>query len=146
MNHTASTILLCLHDQKPKSEIAAKAVREMNPQMNITAHQNRLDANTEEVYDYHFFTGLDGVAAALDNTEGSQDTSSTLTSLFHKNDVIVAQFFFPLSVWPRGLPGWTLRPTLQTHVGRRHRGKQGSHSGGGSSHDRIVWAGHQKSN
>lgn len=78
MNHTASSILLCLHDQKPKSEIAAKAVREMNPQMNITAHQNRLDPESEEVYDYHFFMGLDGVAAALDNTEASQGTSSLL--------------------------------------------------------------------
>lgn len=78
VNHTASIILLCLHDQKPKSEIAAKVVREMNPQMNITAHQNRLDPNSEEVYDYRFFMGLDGVAAALDNTEGSQGTSSML--------------------------------------------------------------------
>uniref|UniRef100_A0A4W6CZ22 Ubiquitin-like modifier activating enzyme 7 n=1 Tax=Lates calcarifer TaxID=8187 RepID=A0A4W6CZ22_LATCA len=54
---------------KPKSEIAAKAVREMNPQVNITAHQNRLDADSEGVYGYDFFTGLDGVAAALDNVE-----------------------------------------------------------------------------
>ncbi|XP_010731086.3 ubiquitin-like modifier-activating enzyme 1 [Larimichthys crocea] len=54
---------------KPKSDVAAKAVREMNPQMNITAHQNRLDPGSEEVYDYNFFMGLDGVAAALDNVE-----------------------------------------------------------------------------
>ncbi|XP_041639928.1 ubiquitin-like modifier-activating enzyme 1 [Cheilinus undulatus] len=54
---------------KPKSEVAAKAVKEMNPQMKITAHQNRLDADSEEVYDYNFFMGLDGVAAALDNVE-----------------------------------------------------------------------------
>ncbi|XP_020484654.2 ubiquitin-like modifier-activating enzyme 1 isoform X1 [Labrus bergylta] len=54
---------------KPKSEVAAKAVREMNPQVKITAHQNRLDADSEGVYDYNFFMGLDGVAAALDNLE-----------------------------------------------------------------------------
>lgn len=54
---------------KPKSEVAAKAVKEMNPQMNITAHQNRLDADSEGVYGYDFFMGLDGVAAALDNVE-----------------------------------------------------------------------------
>uniref|UniRef100_A0AAQ4PV49 E1 ubiquitin-activating enzyme n=1 Tax=Gasterosteus aculeatus aculeatus TaxID=481459 RepID=A0AAQ4PV49_GASAC len=54
---------------KPKSDVAAKAVREMNPRMNITAHQNRLDADSEGVYDYNFFMGLDGVAAALDNVE-----------------------------------------------------------------------------
>ncbi|XP_035007429.1 ubiquitin-like modifier-activating enzyme 1 [Hippoglossus stenolepis] len=54
---------------KPKSEVAAKAVREINPQMRITAHQNRLDADSEEVYGYDFFMGLNGVAAALDNVE-----------------------------------------------------------------------------
>eukprot|EP00064_Thunnus_orientalis_P000855 superscaffoldBa00000050_g856 len=54
---------------KPKSEVAAKAVQVMNPQMNITAHQNRLDPDSEQVYDYKFFMGLDGVAAALDNVE-----------------------------------------------------------------------------
>uniref|UniRef100_A0A8C4IID3 E1 ubiquitin-activating enzyme n=1 Tax=Dicentrarchus labrax TaxID=13489 RepID=A0A8C4IID3_DICLA len=54
---------------KPKSEVAAKAVQEMNPQMKITAHQNRLDPDSEAVFDYNFFMGLDGVAAALDNVE-----------------------------------------------------------------------------
>ncbi|XP_036957523.1 ubiquitin-like modifier-activating enzyme 1 [Acanthopagrus latus] len=56
--------------RKPKSEAAAKAVREMNPRMNITAHQNRLGPDSEGLYDYNFFMGLDGVAAALDNVEG----------------------------------------------------------------------------
>ncbi|KAM8757171.1 ubiquitin-like modifier-activating enzyme 1 isoform 2-T2 [Acanthopagrus schlegelii] len=55
---------------KPKSEAAASAVREMNPRMNITAHQNRLGPDSEGLYDYNFFMGLDGVAAALDNVEG----------------------------------------------------------------------------
>ncbi|MEQ2265361.1 hypothetical protein XENORESO_006189 [Xenotaenia resolanae] len=54
---------------KPKSEVAAKAVAEMNPQIKITAHQNRLDPDSEGLYDYSFFMGLDGVAAALDNVE-----------------------------------------------------------------------------
>lgn len=44
----------------------------MNPQINITAHQNRLDPDSEGVYDYSFFMGLDGVAAALDNVEASK--------------------------------------------------------------------------
>ncbi|XP_029286993.1 ubiquitin-like modifier-activating enzyme 1 [Cottoperca gobio] len=54
---------------KPKSDVAAKAVRKMNPGMKITAHQNRLDPDSEGVYDYNFFMGLDGVASALDNVE-----------------------------------------------------------------------------
>uniref|UniRef100_A0A3B4GA87 E1 ubiquitin-activating enzyme n=1 Tax=Pundamilia nyererei TaxID=303518 RepID=A0A3B4GA87_9CICH len=56
------------HD-KPKSKVAARAACDINPQMRITAHQNRLDADSEGVYDYCFFMGLDGVAAALDNVE-----------------------------------------------------------------------------
>lgn len=44
----------------------------MNPAMNITAHQNRLDADSEAVYNSDFFMGLDGVAAALDNVEASE--------------------------------------------------------------------------
>ncbi|XP_034143074.1 ubiquitin-like modifier-activating enzyme 1 isoform X3 [Esox lucius] len=54
---------------RQKSEVAAQAVRAMNPSMNITAHQNCLDPDSEKVYGYHFFMGLDGVAAALDNVE-----------------------------------------------------------------------------
>lgn len=54
---------------KPKSEVAARAVKAMNPQMNIRAHQNCLALETEKVYNYDFFTGLDGAAAALDNVE-----------------------------------------------------------------------------
>lgn len=64
--------------QEPKSEVAAKAVREMNPAMNITAHQNRLDADSEAVYSSDFFLGLDGVAAALDNVEASECSCSVV--------------------------------------------------------------------
>ncbi|KAJ0068755.1 hypothetical protein NL108_010829, partial [Boleophthalmus pectinirostris] len=53
----------------PKSDVAARAAKAMNPQLNITAHQNRLAPESEQVYDYHFFSGLDGAAAALDNVE-----------------------------------------------------------------------------
>ncbi|CAL8337296.1 unnamed protein product [Lota lota] len=54
---------------KMKSSVAAEAVGEMNPRMNITAHQNRLDPDSEGVYDKRFFRDLDGVVAALDNVE-----------------------------------------------------------------------------
>ncbi|CAL8381639.1 unnamed protein product [Boreogadus saida] len=54
---------------KMKSSVAAEALREMNPSVNITAHQNRLDPESERVYDRSFFRGLDGVVAALDNVE-----------------------------------------------------------------------------
>lgn len=50
----------------------------MNPAMNITAHQNRLDADSEAVYNRDFFMGLDGVAAALDNVEASECSRSVV--------------------------------------------------------------------
>ncbi|KAK0135917.1 Ubiquitin-like modifier-activating enzyme 1 [Merluccius polli] len=54
---------------RQKSTVAAQAVREMNPHVNITAHQNRLDPDSERIYDGRFFRALDGVVAALDNVE-----------------------------------------------------------------------------
>ncbi|KAI7807986.1 ubiquitin-like modifier-activating enzyme 1 [Triplophysa rosa] len=52
-----------------KSEAAAESFRKMNPYMNITAHQNRVAPETEQVYTYSFYSQLDGVAAALDNVD-----------------------------------------------------------------------------
>ncbi|XP_051754131.1 ubiquitin-like modifier-activating enzyme 1 isoform X2 [Ctenopharyngodon idella] len=52
-----------------KSEVAAESVKEMNPYMNIISHQNRVCAETEEVYTHLFYSHLDGVAAALDNVD-----------------------------------------------------------------------------
>ncbi|XP_061113280.1 ubiquitin-like modifier-activating enzyme 1 [Conger conger] len=52
-----------------KSEVAARATVGINPSMRITAHQNRVDPDSEVVYGHGFFSDLDGVAAALDNVE-----------------------------------------------------------------------------
>lgn len=52
-----------------KSEAAAESVRNMNPYMNIIAHQNRVAPETEQVYTHSFYGQLDGVAAALDNVD-----------------------------------------------------------------------------
>jgi len=58
------------HDvQQMKSAVAAKAVKVMNPNMNIVAHQNRVGAETEKIYNDDFFESLDGVANALDNVD-----------------------------------------------------------------------------
>ncbi|KAH1011803.1 hypothetical protein HUJ04_001094 [Dendroctonus ponderosae] len=71
------------HDvQKAKADIAAKpcwgidakasalkAIKNMNPQVNIVAHQNRVGPETENVYDDEFFEKLDAVANALDNVD-----------------------------------------------------------------------------
>ncbi|CAH2317122.1 ubiquitin-like modifier-activating enzyme 1 [Pelobates cultripes] len=54
---------------KMKSETAAAAVRQMNPNLNVIGHQNRVGTETEKVYDDDFFEALDGVANALDNVD-----------------------------------------------------------------------------
>lgn len=54
---------------KMKSETAAAAVKQMNPSVRITGHQNRVGPDTEKVYDDDFFECLDGVANALDNVD-----------------------------------------------------------------------------
>ena len=41
----------------------------MNPEVNVTPHENRVGADTENTYDDTFFHNLDGVANALDNVD-----------------------------------------------------------------------------
>ncbi|XP_012275045.1 ubiquitin-like modifier-activating enzyme 1 [Orussus abietinus] len=55
--------------QRSKSSTAARAVRAMNPGMNVIAHENRVCPETERVYNDEFFEALDGVANALDNVD-----------------------------------------------------------------------------
>ncbi|KAF6091725.1 ubiquitin like modifier activating enzyme 1 [Phyllostomus discolor] len=54
---------------KLKSDTAAAAVRQMNPHIMVTSHQNRVGPDTERIYDDDFFQNLDGVANALDNVD-----------------------------------------------------------------------------
>lgn len=54
-----------------KAEVAGKAVKKMNPDINIEAQQNRVCPETEMVYDDDFFESLHGVANALDNIDAS---------------------------------------------------------------------------
>lgn len=55
--------------QKPKSSTAAAAVKAMNPNVNITAFENRVCPETENFFDDDFFNKLSGVANALDNVD-----------------------------------------------------------------------------
>ncbi|KAL1484722.1 hypothetical protein MTO96_032413 [Rhipicephalus appendiculatus] len=50
-----------------KSTTAAKAVVQMNPELNIVFHEDRVGPHTENIYNDDFFDSLDGVANALDN-------------------------------------------------------------------------------
>ncbi|KAK6175636.1 hypothetical protein SNE40_014049 [Patella caerulea] len=55
--------------QKTKSSTAAAAVKQMNPNVKITAKEDRVGPDTENVYTDSFFETLDGVANALDNVD-----------------------------------------------------------------------------
>lgn len=54
---------------QPKSRTAAKAAKAMNPELNIVHHENRVCAETENIYSEFFFDRIDGVANALDNVD-----------------------------------------------------------------------------
>ena len=52
-----------------KAEVAARAVKAMNPEVNIIAHQNRVGPDSENIYNDEFFEGLTCVTNALDNVD-----------------------------------------------------------------------------
>jgi ubiquitin-activating enzyme E1 len=52
-----------------KSEVAARAVRKFNPDLNIDALSERVAEDTENIFTDEFFHGLSGVANALDNVD-----------------------------------------------------------------------------
>ena len=54
---------------KMKSEAAASAAREMNPSINIEAHQNKIGPESSDIYNDDFYLSLDGVCNALDNVQ-----------------------------------------------------------------------------
>lgn len=58
------------HDvNNSKSRTAAKAIKVMNRDVNITHHENRVGAESEQIYNEDFYDNLDGVANALDNVD-----------------------------------------------------------------------------
>ena len=58
------------HDvQKAKSQTAAAAIKKMNNDINVVAHENRVGPEVENVYDDTFYEKLNGVANALDNID-----------------------------------------------------------------------------
>ncbi|KAH8021669.1 hypothetical protein HPB51_016065 [Rhipicephalus microplus] len=64
-----------------KAGTAAGAVKKMNPDVKIVAHENRVGADTEHVYTDDFFEALDGVANALDNVDTRREIEYPLRQL-----------------------------------------------------------------
>lgn len=55
-----------------KSQVAADAVKTMNPNMNILTYTEPVGEQTENIYNDSFFGQLNGVINALDNIEARQ--------------------------------------------------------------------------
>ncbi|KAL4640255.1 ubiquitin-like modifier-activating enzyme 6 isoform X1 [Arapaima gigas] len=68
------------HIQKPKSTTAATATLEINPQVQIEAHLNKVCPATESIYNDHFYSRLHIVVTALDNVEARRYVDSRSVS------------------------------------------------------------------
>ncbi|KAG7458825.1 hypothetical protein MATL_G00224740 [Megalops atlanticus] len=68
------------HIQKPKSTTAAAATLEINPQLQIDAHLNKVCPATEAIYSDHFYSRLHLVVTALDNVEARRYVDSRSVS------------------------------------------------------------------
>ena len=64
-----------------KSKVAAKAVKAMNPKMNIHAFVEAVLPETEHIYDDSFFEQLSGVVNALDNVKARKFDSNSIQIL-----------------------------------------------------------------
>uniref|UniRef100_A0A3B4VKA4 Ubiquitin-like modifier-activating enzyme 6 n=1 Tax=Seriola dumerili TaxID=41447 RepID=A0A3B4VKA4_SERDU len=57
------------HIQKPKSTTAAEATHDINPDLHVDAHLNKVCPATESIYSDSFYSRLNLVVTALDNVE-----------------------------------------------------------------------------
>ncbi|MGH0174024.1 UNVERIFIED_CONTAM: hypothetical protein FKN15_069508 [Acipenser sinensis] len=69
-----------LQQWKPKSCTAAAATLEINPQIKIDAHLNKVCPATENIYNDEFYTRLDVIVTALDNVEARRYVDSRSVS------------------------------------------------------------------
>jgi ubiquitin-activating enzyme E1 len=52
-----------------KSNVAAKAVKAINPNINIHAFVDSVELKNDHIYNENFYQQLDGIVAALKNTQ-----------------------------------------------------------------------------
>lgn len=57
---------------RPKAEVAAMAVGRLNSDLRVTSYTYPLDPSTEHLYGDSFFSGVDGVVAALDSFQARE--------------------------------------------------------------------------
>ncbi|XP_035515300.1 ubiquitin-like modifier-activating enzyme 6 [Morone saxatilis] len=68
------------HIQKPKSTTAAEATRDINPDLHVDAHLNKVCPATESIYNDSFYSRLNLVVTALDNVEARRYVDSRCVS------------------------------------------------------------------
>ncbi|XP_045903034.1 ubiquitin-like modifier-activating enzyme 6 [Micropterus dolomieu] len=68
------------HIQKPKSTTAAEATRDINPDLQVDAHLNKVCPATESIYNDSFYSRLNLVVTALDNVEARRYVDSRCVS------------------------------------------------------------------
>lgn len=61
--------------------MAAAAAQHLNPDLRVTAFTHPLHAATEDVFGDHFFSHVDGVAAALDSFQARECSPLELSLL-----------------------------------------------------------------
>ncbi|XP_055985491.1 ubiquitin-like modifier-activating enzyme 7 [Sorex fumeus] len=67
------------HISRPKAEVAAEAAHRLNPHLKVTPYTHPLNSSTEHIFGDCFFSGLDGVAAALDSFEARHYVAARCT-------------------------------------------------------------------
>lgn len=72
--------------QQLKSQTAANAAKEMNPELNIAAYSNRVGPETENIFGDNFYRSLDLVCNALDNVEARMYMDSQC--IFYKKPLL----------------------------------------------------------
>ena len=80
----------------------------MNPHINILAQENRVGAETENIYTDEFFESLSGVANALDNVEASTCQSCTCQLFVCLHVLTLTEIVICQLVWRRvsHVAGW----------------------------------------
>ncbi|CAG11186.1 unnamed protein product, partial [Tetraodon nigroviridis] len=68
------------HIQKPKSTTAAEATCDINPDLQVEAHLNKVCPATESIYSDSFFSRINVVVTALDNVEARRYVDSRCVS------------------------------------------------------------------
>lgn len=80
--------------QKPKSTTAADATCDINPDLQVDAHLNKVCPATESIYSDSFYTRLNFVVTALDNVEARRYVDRLVQILKWDN-----QYFLKVFSW-----------------------------------------------